>query len=140
MSRTLANLPDLALLDLSGNTLTGTLPSTVTSGGQVTAVSWSSTMTKLQILKLQGVSGTFPREWGTDSSFPELLYMEITNSSMAGTLPKVWGQTKGMAKLTTLIASNNSLAGILPPEWGSQLKSLQSVDVKSNQIIGTSLF
>eukprot|EP00887_Chlorella_sp_A99_P005875 scaffold1.g5875.t1 len=104
-------------LYLGGNQLTGGLPA-----------AWSRRFDSLQRLSLAdmpGVGGTLPGAWLSESAFPSLQTLVLSDLGLRGTLPE-WGGAGALPTLRELHLQTNNLTGSIPPSW-AQLPSLQRV-------------
>ena len=127
-----ANFPDLTVVEMSDQNLSGTIPTFISSN------------TKLTILQIQGNQIT-----GGISSFPtKLILGDYSNNLMTGSIPAsiptslrtlninnnllTGGLPSNLGGLTTLNVGNNLLSGSIP----SNLGSLILFDVSHNQLSG----
>jgi len=135
-------LSDMKSLDLSSNTLTGTLPdwqaleymeqvvlSNLTLQGQV-PLNWT-TWSELGTLELADnqLTGflTLPGEW------MKLYKVNVSNNALEINLPPNIGQA---VRLETLAVSGNNVGGTLPSSVGN-LESLQRLDISEAGMSGT---
>ncbi|KAK9799829.1 hypothetical protein WJX73_006967 [Symbiochloris irregularis] len=87
------------------------------------------------------LTGVLPPEWGTDSAFPHLEFLTISNGSSStgtfgGQLPSQWGTSGGLPSLRYLFLDRNHFSGTLPDSWGRQL-NLSWLDLGYNvELIG----
>ncbi|GAB5520406.1 MAG: hypothetical protein RhofKO_26570 [Rhodothermales bacterium] len=106
-------------LILSGNQLTGTIPSEI---GDLTALTnWE--------LSGNGLTGVIPDAIGRLFS---LKFFSMNQNQLTGTIPAEVGQ---LTNLTSLNLNNNELTGALPAEIG-QLTNLTSLSLSGNQLSG----
>ena len=82
-------------IDITGNALTGTIPSEL---GQLTS------LTNMD-LSYNSLTGTIPSEL---DQLTALTYMNLYSNSLNGTIPSELGQ---LTALTSMILNNNSLTG-----------------------------
>ena len=113
--------PVMSKIDLSGNSLTGSLPE-----------SWGASMPALEGIdvSLNTISGSVPTTFGQLS---KLLIFEATDNQLTGTIPAELGQ---LSMLETLSVRRNWLTGSLPSEL-DQLSSLESLDIAGNSFVGS---
>ena len=116
----LGKLSNLRSLDLSFNSLSGTLPA-----------SWNNSLILSLKLAHNRLSGILPPSWG--ASLPALQYIDLSYNYLSGGPPMEW---RNLSSLGYLTLSNNKLDGTLPPEY-SILSSLRYLDFTYNQLTGT---
>ena len=119
MPANLHNLDELDTLDLSGNTISGSIP---TDLGSLTS------LTSLD-LSVNGLSGSIPTELGGLTSLASL---DLSVNGLSGSIPTELGS---LTSLTSLDLSDNSLGNSIPTELGS-LTSLASLDLSDNNLRG----
>ncbi|KAL5990309.1 hypothetical protein ACLOJK_011207 [Asimina triloba] len=115
-----SSFPNLVLLNLSINGLTGTIPSHVEA------------LSKLQLLSLSAneFSGSVPAELG---NMENLYQLDLSNNSLTGSIPPSLGN---LTKLTNLLLHRNLISGSIPPELGN-LKNLVQLSLFSNNLTGS---
>ena len=107
-------------LDLSGNQLTGTIP---TELGNLTAL--------LRLfLNSNSLSGSIPTELG---NLTNLTVLYLYNNQLTGTIPTELGN---LTNLESLHLGGNSLSGSIPTELGN-LTNLRYFLLYDNQLTGT---
>ncbi|PRP79017.1 putative leucine-rich repeat receptor-like protein kinase [Planoprotostelium fungivorum] len=109
----ISNMINLEQLDLSGNSLSGVIPSDLTA------------LKSLRVLNLNhnNISGTFPALYPAN-----LQYVDFIGSSLTGTLY----DTSSYQNLTTLLLNGNKMNGPLPVLSAS----LQQLDLGGNRFTG----
>ena len=116
-------LPDLKVLRLRSNFLTGELPA------------WVYTSTSLEILELayNRFSGAIA---GERFNAPELAHLILESNRFSGTLPN-FNLTR-LPKLRNLILSRNLLSGPIPAGWSgfADGRGMQRLDIAYNNISG----
>ncbi|KAL5991314.1 hypothetical protein ACLOJK_012221 [Asimina triloba] len=139
-----ALLQNLQVLDLSGNLLSGKIPSDigVFSNLQLLNISGNSLVGAIpgSIGKLKAVdvvdlsknqlNGSIPTEIGGAAALKEL---RLDNNFLSGKIPAEIGKC---SSLTTLILCHNNLQGPIPPSVAN-LSSLQIVDFNHNNLSGS---
>ncbi|KAL7258043.1 hypothetical protein ACSBR1_004212 [Camellia fascicularis] len=113
-------LRSLVDLELSGNNLTGSIPSSI---GNL------ENLITLYLYDNQ-LSGSIPQEVGMLSSLVDL---ELSGNKLTGSIPSSIGN---LGSLTTLYLHDNHLSGNIPPEFG-KLSSLQILDLAANDLSGS---
>ncbi|KAK9907690.1 hypothetical protein WJX75_008211 [Coccomyxa subellipsoidea] len=119
-----SNMTSLRTLDLSHNNFGGTLPP-----------SWLR-LQRLELLDLNhnNLTGRLPESWA--SLFPVYRNspgtLDVTSNKLTGTLPSSWGY---MAGLTTLYASSNRLTGTFPSSW-SNITKFETLYLVNNSLTG----
>ncbi|KAJ6952919.1 MDIS1-interacting receptor like kinase 2-like [Populus alba x Populus x berolinensis] len=111
-----SSFPNLSVLDLSNNSIHGTLPSHI------------GNLSKL-ILCTNHFSGSIPHEIGKLTSLSRL---SLSMNNLTGSIPSSIGNLKN---LSILFLWENELSGHVPSEIG-QLKSLDYVDLSHNNFYG----
>jgi predicted nucleic acid-binding Zn-ribbon protein len=128
-------------LDLSGNLLNGTLPSTLFNATELRVLSLSNNeisgeipqsigqLTSLQVLNLAGnaVTGVLPTNI---TLLPNLTTLSLSNNYLHGDLP-----AGGFGSLETLDLSSNLFNGTLPAEFGGE--NLKYLNLSDNHLTGT---
>ncbi|CAI7840655.1 unnamed protein product, partial [Closterium sp. NIES-53] len=138
-----SNLPSLATVDLSDNTLSGPLPQDVSAMQSLLSLDVSgnrlegplpdnlSQLRQVSQLVLdgnKGLSGSLsPAVLG---SLPSLQVISARGCSFSGFLPPALGYAP---RLQSLDLGGNQLAGGIPPTWG-QMGSLTSLVMNGNQL------
>ncbi|XP_057972421.1 probable inactive receptor kinase At5g10020 [Malania oleifera] len=92
----LPSYPQMESLDLSSNSLTGTLPSAIGNMGRLVLLS----------LARNSLSGQIPSEM---SKLGGLKYLDLSNNNFSGIIPETLPST-----LTVFSASNNNFSGLVP--------------------------
>ncbi|PIA31282.1 hypothetical protein AQUCO_05100070v1 [Aquilegia coerulea] len=145
---TLQNFPfsflsNLAVLNLSSNSLYGTIPVHIANLSQLTHMNFTNNqfsghipsemcqLTSLQILHLtlNNFDGRIPVEMGNLYNVSEI---KIQNNLLTGPIPSSLGN---LTKLTILYLCENNLSGSIPFELG-QLKSLTGLGFIGNNLSG----
>ncbi|NOS94632.1 MAG: hypothetical protein HOP30_22195, partial [Cyclobacteriaceae bacterium] len=142
----LFNLPNLKILNLNVNKLSGTLPSNMGSAIALTSLGISSNanitgplptsigslvnLTLLQIENTQ-VSGSIPTTIG---NLENLTYLKLNSNKLTGSIPTEIGNLKKL--VTGLYLNNNLLTGSIPSTIG-ELKLLKLLDISTNQLTGS---
>lgn len=146
ISPSIGSMISLTFLDMAGNDLSSTLPSTLSSLSSLqvlvfstnnrlsgTIPPWLFSLAKLEILSLgsTNLGGTLPSE--VASLAPVLLDLEISSAALTGTIPTALSALK---ILTLLDLSYNSLSGTLPSELFA-MSSLEVLGLQNNSLHGT---
>jgi Leucine-rich repeat (LRR) protein len=140
----IANLSNLAIFNVSDNTLSSTIPSSVQTLSALTSFDVSEnffegflpleieslSVLSTLILYFNHFSGPIPSEFGRLTA---VTYLDIYGNSLAGPIPSELGY---LTLLTTLYLGNNSLSGSLPSSFGA-LSLLQTLDLSMNNFTGT---
>ncbi len=122
----LSSLTGLQGLDLSFNSLSGSLPE---------AFGKLSEMRDLYLYSnggddgSLGLSGTFPAAW---ANMTKIRGMSLHNNSLSGTLPGAWAN---MTQMLLLGLDTNFLSGSLPAAWSSMIQ-LQALSLHANRLSG----
>ncbi|XP_059435596.1 probable LRR receptor-like serine/threonine-protein kinase At1g07650 isoform X2 [Corylus avellana] len=114
----LVNLPNLKLIDLNRNYLTGTIPP-----------EWASTKLENLSISVNKLSGQIPSYLG---SITTLLYMSLETNLFSGIVPPELGN---LVNLENLILSANNLTGELPIAL-TNLSKLKELRISSNNFTG----
>ncbi|XP_021664316.2 receptor-like protein EIX2 [Hevea brasiliensis] len=138
-------MPMLEVLDLSGNSLKGTMPASLCK------------LEKLTILNLSKnqLSGKIPNHWKDSKSLytidlssnnlignvpsslcslPELSWLKLDNNNLSG---KVFRSLKNCIKLEMLNLGQNKFTGEIPNWIGERLLSLSSLNLEANIFNGS---
>ncbi|KAK1692258.1 hypothetical protein QYE76_008955 [Lolium multiflorum] len=113
-----AEFPHLLYLDLRGNSLSGTIPSST----------WSLSELVFLDLSYNGLNGSIPPSIG----LPHLAHLGLSNNAISGRIPSNIG---ALAKLEYLDLSFNHLDGSIPPSIG--LPHLAYLDLSHNSLSGS---
>jgi len=114
--------PELSLLTLRNNSLTGALPREFS----VFYDMWRMVLADNQL------TGTLPPEYST---MEHLEGLDLERNLLSGPLPPSWAaMTRGYTGNWNL--AYNRLSGTLPPEW-SRLTNLQRLELQGNRLTGT---
>ena len=138
----LSGMTDLRFLDISGNTLSGTLPPDMFvgmsrleyvdfHGGNQFTGSLPPSLLNLPAVKVVDVSGNSFTGALPATNAPALQYLNMRDNSFSGTLPQ--GFLTGITQVSGLYLGNNQLEGTLPDF--SVLTSLSSVSPSSSSSI-----
>ena len=113
--------PVMSTMDLSANSLTGSIPER-----------WGITMPGLQTVdvSLNTLTGSIPTTMGQLS---KLITLAVTDNQLTGTIPVELGR---LSLLTELSVRRNWLTGSLPSEL-DQLSLLQLLDIAGNSFTGS---
>jgi hypothetical protein len=130
----LARLPQLTILVLSDNELTGAAPAAwaAPGGGGGGA---------LAEIYLDGnrLSGGLP-PWGAAGALPRLEQLALSrNPALDGELPETWAAAGAFSALRRLQLADAGLVGELPPAWAAAgaLPRLEEVDLARNSLAGS---
>lgn len=138
----LGGLDSLRALDLSGNALTGAIPSALADLARLAYLGLADNrlagsippelgdLAGLERLDLSGnaLTGAIPPELGNLDSLETL---GLWDNTLTGTIPAALG---GLASLERLDLSENLLTGAIPPELGS-LRNLRRLDLSDNGLL-----
>ena len=108
-------LPQLLVLVLARNNLTGTLPST-----------WAKGFRRLNTLWLgdNPFQGTLPRTWAEDNAWPDLKDLLLDSTRLSGELPPQWTTSQAFPSLLVANFSQSDLHGPLPAFDNARLNVL----------------
>ncbi|CAK9149607.1 unnamed protein product, partial [Ilex paraguariensis] len=143
-SFSLGQLSRLSVLDLSQNSLAGSIPSSFAFLGNLTLLDMSSnflsgtipptigTLSKLQFLNLSvnNLSSSMPPQLGDLSN---LVDIDLSSNFLSGSVPS---DLRGLRNLQKMIIGNNLLAGALPGNLFLPLSQLQFVVLSHNGFTG----
>ncbi len=143
MPSALGSLAGLDVLDLSNNSLTGTIPAELRNLTSLTELRLNgnglkgriptelSNIASLQVLHLSenSLTGTIPAELGTLTTLTEL---RLNQNRLDRTIPTELG---GLTSLTALHLDDNGLSGSIPAEL-TRLTRLQVLDLSQNGLTG----
>ncbi len=140
------NLPNLRILNLNVNKLTGSLPGNMGNATTLTslAISLNSNMTgslpasignlvNLTILQIEGtqIDGSIPTTIG---NLTNLTYLKLNSNKLTGSIPTEIGNLNKL--VTGLYLNNNLLTGPIPSSIGN-LTLLKTLDISTNQLSGS---
>ncbi|GAX82866.1 hypothetical protein CEUSTIGMA_g10292.t1, partial [Chlamydomonas eustigma] len=143
-------LRNLTGLDLSGNSLNGSLPSDLSMLTALTYIALRGNMltgtlshdlqvlTALQVFDLSSnaFNGTIPGSLlrsHSSGGWRSIKQLHLYDNQYSGVLPSAWGAATA---LTSLFMNNNQFQGQLPQDM-SKLTSLQAINLEANAISGT---
>ncbi|KAJ4707478.1 putative Receptor protein kinase [Melia azedarach] len=111
--------PNLELLNLQKNNISGSIPSQIGS------------LSKLRqlYLRVNHLTGVVPKEIGRLRNLELLI---LSRNNLNGPIPSSIGN---LTNLKNLVLESNNLNGLLPPEVGN-LKNLIGLDVQDNNLVG----
>ncbi|PRP84155.1 putative leucine-rich repeat receptor-like protein kinase [Planoprotostelium fungivorum] len=127
MLSVISKMSTLKIFSISNNRLSGSMPSDV-----------FSYFTNMQELYMSGneLSGTIQYDsWfnAQPTIMTNLRILDLSRNRFEGTLPSIQFCTL----LTSLNLSHNQFSDYLPTQWGTRLLRLETLDLSSNQIVGT---
>ncbi|KAK4739254.1 hypothetical protein R3W88_002951 [Solanum pinnatisectum] len=134
----------LQVIDLSGNTFTGSIPYSITRVKQLMRLDlsdnhffgkipdWWADLQQLHVIDLSGnyLSGGIPSSL---CSPPSLFWLRLSRNNLFGELPKSLSNCKS---LLTLDIGENKISGTIPEWFGERLLSLQKLRMTENMIGG----
>ncbi|KAL7229895.1 hypothetical protein ACSBR2_008448 [Camellia fascicularis] len=115
---TISRLPELQILSLRSNGISGPFPSDFSKLGNLTGL----------YLQFNNFFGPLPSDF---SAWKSLSIINLSNNGFTGSIPS---SIANLTHLTALNLANNSLSGELPD---LNLPSLQVVDLSNNNLTGT---
>ncbi|XP_017979761.1 PREDICTED: probable LRR receptor-like serine/threonine-protein kinase At3g47570 [Theobroma cacao] len=115
------NLPNLVLLNLGLNSISGHIPPGIFNSSTVTLIDLNS----------NHLSGCLP--WSTGLWLPKLERLLLDINELNGTIPT---SISNASKLTTLDLSVNSFSGYIPVDLGN-LRDLECLKLHSNNLAST---
>ena len=116
----LASLSNLRDLWLQNNRLTGPLPAELGNLSDLRELGLSD----------NGLTGPLPPEWG---KLANLHYLSLHSNALTGTLPPAWGELDNLARM---FLHSNDFTGSLPAAWGN-LSNLRELFLYSNSLTGS---
>ncbi|CAH9110507.1 unnamed protein product [Cuscuta epithymum] len=116
-SKTLILLPELQILDLGNNNISGPFPSELSKTQSLTTLS----------LQHNRFDGSLPADF---SMWENLSFLNLSNNKFSGSIPSTFSN---LTHLTTLNLANNSLSGNIPD---LDLPSLHLLDLSNNNLTG----
>ncbi|KAL7612389.1 hypothetical protein Lser_V15G05073 [Lactuca serriola] len=116
------NLTRLEYLNLSSNSLNGTLPSQL----------WSLKNLEILDLNQNQLTGPILTSFGSKVDLTRLVHINFSRNNFSGTLPSQLGSLKN---LEFLDLSKNRLTSPIPPSFGSMI-NLKFLDLNTNQLRG----
>ncbi|PRP84098.1 hypothetical protein PROFUN_04089 [Planoprotostelium fungivorum] len=127
MLSVISKMSTLKTFSISNNRLSGSMPSDI-----------FSYFTNMQELYMSGneLSGTIQYDsWFNiqPTIMPNLRILDLSRNRFEGTLPSV----QSCPLLINLNLSHNQFSDYFPTQWGTRLLRLETLDLSSNQIMGT---
>lgn len=114
------SLPDLRILDLVGNSLTGEIPADV------------GKLSRLRVLNLADnqIAGEFP---ASVAGMRDLKHLDLSDNQLSGEIPADIGS---MQMLSRVLLARNQLSGPIPSSI-SAMRRLADLDLSDNQLSGS---
>ncbi|XP_050276249.1 receptor-like protein EIX1 isoform X1 [Quercus robur] len=139
-------MPHLIALDLSGNYLNGSIPSSINGLGQLMYLAlsnnclsgnidyhWESMRSLVFIdLSKNNLSGGIPSSM---CSLPSLMWLQLSNNNFSGNLSLCLKFVPGKS-LLTLDLGENRLSGTIPEWIGERLPSITILSLRGNMLFG----
>lgn len=137
----------LEVLDISGNNLTGGLPSTFSqcsslfslnlgknqlSGNFLSTVISALPSLKYLYVPFNNISGPVPLSLTNNT---QLQVLDLSSNAFTGNIPSVFCSSSSSTALEKLLLSNNYLTGTVPSELG-KCRNLRSIDLSFNNLEG----
>ncbi|XP_058094845.1 MDIS1-interacting receptor like kinase 2-like [Magnolia sinica] len=114
-----SSFPNLLRLNLSDNTLTGTIPADIGTLSRLVSLN----------ISMNNLSGVLPLSMANLSHLSEL---DIWSNEITGPIPPSLGN---LTRLTVLYLSNNQISGSIPAQLGN-LKNLVELSLQNNSLTG----
>ncbi|KAL0299742.1 UNVERIFIED_CONTAM: Leucine-rich repeat receptor-like serine/threonine-protein kinase BAM2 [Sesamum radiatum] len=137
------SVPGLVKVDLTGNHLTGEIPTGICSGNNLlvltlgnnlftgsfpTEIIKCNSLTRV-ILKNNLLQGSIPDDMENKSS---ISYFDLRGNAIEGKIPSVFGF---WSNLSMIDLSENKFSGLIPQEFG-RLQNLEVLRISSNRLTG----